>query len=661
MKNRTRAIWILVGLACGFTVVSFNLIQIQLAQHDRYQKMAIKNHLSPEKIDPVRGKILDAEGNLLAETQIRTDLYLDGKLLDQPAKQLSQIAEALQISSEKLFQKFDPKDRHQNVAMDLAVETVGRLRALKMKSLIFVPHDERFYPNNEMASHILGYVSTPPLADLFLDCRQVPNPQVLTQVASILQVAEQQILARYNPTSSRAFLSNCITDKLVVQLRALKIKGLIFATHDEQAYPSSDVLTHGQTGIEKEMDALLCGVPGQRWVERDGLRREIPGYEHPETPAVDGYDVTLTVRMAIQHIVETELDKIVQTYSPNAAYIIIMDPHTGQILGMGSRPTYDPNLSKSFKPENLRNRCISDPVEPGSIFKIITIAAALNEGMVTLKTPIFCENGSFSYAGKVLHDDEKEGTLPVIEVLSKSSNIGCAKIAINYLHEQKLYNYAAAFGIGRRTGLFTQQGESPGLLRPVSKWSSLSISRIPMGQEVSSTPIQMAAAMSIIANGGKRIVPHLVDKVTDATGRVIQEYPTQAEQVISPETARDVATALQQVTIDGTAKGIQILDSNGNRYSYAGKTGTAQKFVDGAYSHEKFVASFVGFMPAKDPAFVALVMVDEPHTKPRGYYGSVVSAPVFASIGRQMAQILNLQPDLPKLTSVLTAKTGEDE
>jgi cell division protein FtsI (penicillin-binding protein 3)/stage V sporulation protein D (sporulation-specific penicillin-binding protein) len=174
---------------------------------------------------------------------------------------------------------------------------------------------------------------------------------------------------------------------------------------------------------------------------------------------------------------------------------------------MGSRPNYDPNNRATYRDEttkldNTLNRCITTPVEPGSIFKIITLAGALNEGLVNLDTQIFCENGSFFYDGKELRDDEKNGWLPVEEVMAQSSNIGFAKIALTYLHEQKLYQYATAFGIGQRTGLFEQQGESPGVLRPVNKWSGLSITRIPMGQEVSATPIQLVTAMSVIANGG---------------------------------------------------------------------------------------------------------------------------------------------------------------
>jgi cell division protein FtsI (penicillin-binding protein 3)/stage V sporulation protein D (sporulation-specific penicillin-binding protein) len=573
MQHRNRAIWILACLACGFTVISFNLIQIQLVDHDRYWRMAIKNHLHPEKIEPTRGTIFDNDGNVLAETQVRTDLFLDGKLVDHPAVQLAQLAAILQVPEAQLTGHFDPRNRHDPLADHLTEDVVAKLRALKWPSLILTPHEQRFYPNNNLAAHVLGFVG--------------PDGR-------------------------------------------------------------------GLAGIEKQMDPSLNGVAGERWVEEDGLKQEIAGYQSPETPVVDGYDVTLTIRMAIQHVVEDELDQIVQMYSPNAAYIIVMDPHTGEIMAMGSRPTYDPNDTSTFKPEAVRDRCITDGVEPGSIFKIITLAAGLNEGLINLNTPIFCENGLFHYCGKTLKDDEPNGTLPVMEVMAQSSNIGFAKIALNYLHEQKLYQYARAFGIGSRTGLFENQGESAGLFRPVSQWSGLSITRIPMGQEVLATPIQMVMAMSVIANGGRLMAPRLVEKVTDKSGRLMQVYqPRLIRQVISPDAAHDVARALEQVTIDGTAKKIRIQDANGDCHSYAGKTGTAQKFVDGAYSHTKFVSSFLGFMPVDDPAFVALVMIDEPHTSK--YYGSEVSAPVFASVAKQMAQLLNLPADLPASGPDLTS------
>ena len=202
------------------------------------------------------------------------------------------------------------------------------------------------------------------------------------------------------------------------------------------------------------------------------------------------------------------------------------------------------------------------------------------------------------------------------------------------------------------------QGESAGLLRPVSKWSGISITRIPMGQEVLASPVQLVTAMSVIANGGRLVVPRLAKQVTDESGQVLKTYqPATVRQVISTDAAREVAKALEQVTIDGTAKNVHIQDSTGAGWSFAGKTGTAQKFVNGEYSHTQHVSSFIGFMPAEDPAFVALVMVDDPKTAPRKDYGAEVSAPVFATIAKQVAQIMNIPPDLPAPTSV-TAPTA---
>ena len=562
MQHRTRAIWIVFCLACGFTVVSFNLVQIQLVEHDKFWQMAIKNHLHPETIPAPRGTIFDSDGNVLAQTQQVTDISLDGKLVDRPEQQLPMIAQALQIPAAPLIAGFDPAKRDVNLANNVDDGVVTKLRALKLNSLIFTSHDQRVYPNSELAAHILGFV---------------------------------------------------------------------------------DDSGHGLAGIEKEMDKSLSGVAGERWVERNGKGQQIAAYQTRTTSAVDGYDVTLTIKTAIQHVVEDQLDQIVQTYQPNGAYVIVMDPHTGEILAMGSRPTYDPNNRKTFQPENVRNRCLTDMVEPGSIFKIITLGAALNEGQVNLNTPIFCDNGEFNYGGKTLHDDgEKHAWLPAIEVMSQSSNIGFAHIGLS-LGENKLYKYATAFGIGQRTGLFTNQSESAGLLRPVTQWSALSITRIPMGQEVGATALQMATAMSVIANGGRFVVPHLAKQVTDKTGRVMKVYqPRIVRQVIAPDVARDVAKALEQVTLDGTAKSVHI-----DGYSFAGKTGTAQKFVDGKYSTTQHVSSFIGFLPAQDPEFVALVMVDDPKTKPAKDYGAEVSAPVFANIAKQVAQILNIPPDLP--------------
>ena len=570
MPSRARAIWVLLFLACGFTVISFHLIQIQLVEHARFWRMAVENHLHPETIPPRRGAIFDSDGNVLAETQQMYDLRLDGQRLKQshPEIALPLIAQALQVPAPRIEALYNPRNRYLLLAQNLDDGAVTRLKALKLDSLIFEPRDCRSYPNNELAAHLLGFV---------------------------------------------------------------------------------DDTGHGVAGIEKEMDPLLSGVAGERWVERDAKHNEIAGYQTRETPAVDGYNVTLTIKMTIQHVVEDELDQIVQNYQPDGAYIIVMDPRTGEILALGSRPTFDPGDRSTFSRDRIEDRCITAMVEPGSVFKIITLSGALNEKAVTLDTPIFCENGSFEYAGRTLRDDEPNGTLPVEEVLAKSSNIGFAKIALNYLHEDKLYDYAHAFGIGQKTGLFAGQGESPGLLRPVNKWSALSITRIPMGQEVAATPLQMVDAMCVVANGGRLMAPLLASKVTDNAGETVKVYePRIVRQVITPDTARDVAKALEQVTVDGTAKDVKI-----KGYTFGGKTGTAQKFVDGAYSHTQFVSSFIGFLPAENPAFVALVMVDDPHTK--HYYGAEVSAPVFADMARQVAQILNVPEDKPEELSPATA------
>lgn len=562
-------------LACGFTVISFNLIQIQLVQHQMYWRMAVENHTHKEIIPAPRGSFFDADGNILAQTQRVYDVRLDGLLMaaNHPEINLPKIAEKLQIPLATIVSGFSAKDRNQLLAHDQDDGTVAKLRDLKLDSLIFNEHDRRVYPNNELAAHVLGFTG----AD-----------------------------------------------------------------------------GHGLVGMEKEMDNLLSGTPGERQVERDAKKHEIAVYQDHEVPAIPGDNVTLTIKMAIQHVVEDQLDQIAQTYTPNAAYIIVMDPQTGDVLAMGSRPNYDPNDRSTYKPENIRNRCITDAVEPGSVFKIITLAGAINDGSINLDTQIFCENGHFYYGGRELHDDEEAGFgwLPVKEVMAQSSNIGFAKIALTYLHEEGLYKYATLFGIGQRTGVMGDQGESAGLLRPVSKWSGVSITHIPMGQEVLASPIQLVTAMSVIANGGKLMVPHLARQVTDDNGKVLKTVqPQVVRQVISADAANQVAKALEQVTITGTAKSIKITDSTGAGYSYAGKTGTAQKFMDGAYSHDHHVASFIGFMPAQDPAFVCLVMVDDPHTK--NYYGAQVSAPVFANIAKQVAQIMNIPTDIPAPAPVL--------
>jgi cell division protein FtsI (penicillin-binding protein 3)/stage V sporulation protein D (sporulation-specific penicillin-binding protein) len=318
-----------------------------------------------------------------------------------------------------------------------------------------------------------------------------------------------------------------------------------------------------------------------------------------------------------------------------------MRPQTGEILAMANRPAFDVNGRADARPEEMKNRAIIDMMEPGSTFKIVTAAAALNERKVRPDTYVFCENGLWNFGGRPLHDHKAYGELSVTDILVHSSNIGAAKLAIS-VGDQKFYEYIRRFGFGERTGI-ELPGEIPGVIRPPQSWSKISITRIPMGHEVGVTPLQMMMAMSTIANGGKLVTPRIVKSVTSEDGKVISTFsPTVLRQVITPETAKQLGDALRGVVSDrGTAAAAAVPG-----FTISGKTGTAQK-VDphGGYEQGKYVVSFSGYLPSEHPEFVGIVVLDDAHTKtPEQNYGGLVAGPIFSRIAEKAARYLDLEP-----------------
>jgi cell division protein FtsI (penicillin-binding protein 3)/stage V sporulation protein D (sporulation-specific penicillin-binding protein) len=374
-------------------------------------------------------------------------------------------------------------------------------------------------------------------------------------------------------------------------------------------------------------------------------------YRGQERTPRDGYQVHLTVDLNLQNIVENEIDAAMREYNPQKATIILMRPQTGEILAMANRPNFDLNLRADAKPEQMKNRAIIDMMEPGSTFKIVTAAAALNERKVRPDTTIFCENGIWNFGGRPLHDHRAYGELSVQDILVKSSNIGAAKLAVS-IGEQKFYEYIRRFGFGDRTGI-ELPGEIPGVIRPPQSWSKISITRIPMGHEVAVTPLQMTVAMATIANGGKLVTPRIVKSVTTSEGKIVSTFsPVVLRQVISPETAAQVGNALRGVVSDrGTAAAAAVPG-----FSISGKTGTAQK-VDpkGGYEQGKYVVSFSGYLPSEHPEFVGLVVLDDAKTsRPELNYGGLVAGPIFAHIAEKAARYLDLTPreEVRKATAV---------
>ena len=419
----------------------------------------------------------------------------------------------------------------------------------------------------------------------------------------------------------------------------------------------------GRGGIERTLNSTLSGVAGWRVTETDSRNRELVALRDEDVRPRDGLNVVLTIDTAIQHILESELEDAMKEHEPVSITGIVTRPRTGEILAMASLPDFDPNNPGAASPDALRNRVISDVMEPGSTFKTIVISGALNEHVVSLTDTVFCENGVFRYGGITLHDAEHDhfGNLTVEQVLEKSSNIGASKIGI-MLQAPKLYDYMVRFGLGAQTGIpLPDESSAQNFVRPPDKWGKYSIAQIPMGQGVAVTRLQMAMAVGAIANDGVLMRPMLVKRLQDRDGKVVQQYEPQiVRRVISGETAKEMVEALKTVVSEnGTAPQAKMAN-----YVAAGKTGTAQKVINGTYSNEKFVITFIGFFPADDPQLCISIVMDAP--KEGGHaFGGALCGPVFKKVAERCASYLNipadrnLQPTTPPPPAVASARAQD--
>src|SRR6516164_477163 len=491
--------------------------------------------------------------------------------------------------------------------------------------------------NNEVLAHNI------PVETVVADATHLNSTEATVDlVSSELRIPSGELVEKLNSGRRYIVIKRDVpahtATALREKLRAGDLRGIYFEHDTTRIYPNGSTLCHvigftdfdhhGIQGVEASMDEYLHGQDGYRFIEHNRAGQEIVPYRGQERAPRDGYQIYLTVDLGLQNIVENEIDAAMQQYSPQKATIILMRPQTGEILAMANRPHFDLNLRSEAKPDQMKNRAIIDMMEPGSTFKIVAAASALNEHKMRPDSEVFCENGAWNYGGSVLHDHRAFGNLSVREVLIKSSNIGAAKLAMN-VGDQKFYEYIRRFGFGERTGI-ELPGEINGVIRPPQAWSKISITRIPMGQEVGVTPLQMTVAMATIANGGKLIMPRIVKSVTAADGKTISSLsPMVLRQVISPQTAREIGDALRGVVSDrGTAAAAAVPG-----FIIAGKTGTAQKLGAHGYEKGREVVSFCGYLPAENPQFVGLVVLDDPHTAtPEMNYGGQVAGPIFARI-----------------------------
>ena len=623
-------------LLLGFAALGGRLIYLHLVPSKQVIHVAIANHQHETLREPRRGEIRDIRNRVLASSTFVKTVCADPSVVSVYGPLIARtLAPILQMPEAELARLVGLRMR----TNDANVVVTNRFGLVVTNNFVVVTNKGGAVVTNNFVLVTNKFVVLR---------RKVPN--------DVWQKA-QFALATMPITVSTNGLTKAEIAAQAAALYAVRNKAVFADAVDDQqrVYPNRTLAAHvvgylnpfdnaPVRGIEASMNEQLTGVRGWMSSQADKRRREVVSLRSQDVQPRNGLNVVLTLDATAQYVVEEEIAEGMRQHTPISISAIVVRPKTGQILAMATCPTVDLNSPTNFPQEFHRNQSISAVAEPGSTFKSVVVAAGLNERVVTLRDRIDCENGEFHYAGRVLHDHDHYGVLSVEEIITKSSNIGAAKIGLR-LGEQRLYDYIRAFGFGERSNVMLDREEN-GIVRALPKWTKVSNAWIPMGHEVMVTPLQMVMAMSAIANGGKLMAPMLVDHVEDEFGTVVSRPPPQmVRQVVSAEAARLTVQALKTVvSTNGTAPKARL-----ELYTVAGKTGTAQKAIGGAYVKGKYFSSFIGFFPADDPELCISVVMDEPRN---GYYGGHTAAPVFKKIAERLANYLNIRPDLAPPDSV---------
>lgn len=562
VRRRIIALFLMAAALLSLLVV--RLAWIQFVRGDELRQQGIINRMRDVPVEAKRGSILDRNGNELVTSVSADSIYAIPNHIEKPEQVATQIAPILGMDIDKVKKIITKKSRFEWIKRKVDFETSQKIKDLKISGIGFAEESRRYYKQETLAPHILGFTGT-----------------------------------------------------------------------DNQ----------GLMGMEAAFEEELKGVPGRIVIEHDAAGREIPQALHQYIPPNQGNNLVLTLDQTIQHFVERELDKIVTTYKPKMAVIIVMDPKTGEILALGNRPTFNPNKWREV-PQSVwdRNPAVWYNYEPGSTFKIITAASALEENAVK-PSDRFYDPGHYQVADRKIRCWKAggHGSQSFEEVVQNSCNPGFIQVGLN-LGKEKFYKYISAFGFGQSTGIGVP-GEASGIIIRQKDATNLNIATMSMGQSIAVTPIQLLTAVSAVANGGTLMKPHLVKQIEDNQGKIIKTFePEPVRQVISKETAATTRQLLENVVLKGSGKNAFV-----DGYRAAGKTGTAQVVAErGGYASGRYVASFAGFAPANDPRISVLIMVAEPQGGV--YYGGLVAAPVFSPLASDILHYLGVpeQKDLPK-------------
>lgn len=600
---KSRLVWACAGLVVLLSVLSIRLLYIEAFCSEELSAEARARYEYKETLPASRGRIYDRNGELLARNQTVYELVVDcHHLRDQ----------------------------------GLACIGLGTKEGVSPQTI------RKRYLHEEILSKYREYV--------------------VESMSGVLRLPKQELarMLRERETGEIVLASD-IEDDFSRQLRSVmdekELRCLFLRRGERRYYPSPLTLTQvigyvdsdneGVSGIEKTMDEPMTGRDGYRYCERDSRRREIHAYRGLQVDPVPGKDVYLTIDMELQSVVERELDAVIDKYRPEKVTAVWIDPRTSEVLAMASRPHFDLSNREGIRGMDpvRRNIAVADMYQPGSTFKIVGYGGAFDSGLADPSTEVDCHMGQFNLDGFTLHDHHPYGMLTARRAFAKSSNIGAFLIA-RPLNKDGFYDYMKRFGFGQQTGI-ELTAESSGRVYPVRKWSRTSFSSQVMGYEVNVTPLQMAMACSVIANGGVYRPPTIIRGVKEnrPDAELVKGERTAVRRVISEKAAKQVLHCMIETTQEG-GTGSRVAFPG---YTVAGKTGTARKHVENVgYVKHRYVASFMGFFPAENPELLGLIVVDDPNAKTGEVYGGSVSAPVFKAIAEEAVKIFDIVPDRPE-------------
>jgi cell division protein FtsI (penicillin-binding protein 3) len=547
-----------------------------------------------------------------------------------------------------------------------------RLQVVKYGFFVQLAHRQqnRTIPVEPRRGNILDRYGHPLAMSIDVDSvfavpSEVHDPESTAAVlGKVLSLDPQEIVARIESSRNFAYMARKVDAETADRVRELNLRGVYFRKEPKRFYPDRELAAQvlgyvgmddeGLGGLERVFDDDLRGIPGQELISIDARRKWFSRVERPPDP---GQNLVLTIDQTIQYIAERELARGMEDTKAIAGTVIVQNPRTGEILALANRPTFNPNVFNNVPQESLKNRAVSDVYEPGSVFKIVTYSAAIDQHVVTPDDKVDCQHGSINVFGMQIHDHESLGVVTIAEALAHSSDVAAIKVGMK-LGDERLYHYLRDYGFGAQTGI-ELPGETRGLTKPVNRWSKVSIGAISMGQEVGVSPIQVISMISTIANDGVYTPPRIVaaELPPNGTPKPVVFHPAQQHRVVTSMTAAQMKKMMEGVVLFGTARRAILTG-----YSSAGKTGTAQKVEPGtgAYSKTKYVASFIGFSPVNTPAVTIAVILDSPIGL---HQGGQVSAPVFKRIAEQVLEYMHVphDADVKKQTMVASAKDEDTD